>query len=186
MMRVKSKAVQYWQHPFIGIKHDLTELSPTTKLILTAISSSFVAIFQSAGGYVPGIGFFVSAMTTLPIFSATIVSVRHGFLSYFTTILLLLFIRPSELIVFPFTTGILGLVLGVSFYKLKTRLLVVFLAGTTLFMGIIAILFIFPFPVLGSGVLTILRMVQLRKKMSKRGNRLNGLFIKNRNRVVQL
>lgn len=152
MMRVKSKAVQYWQHPFLGAKHDLMELSPTTKLILTAVLSSFATIFQSAGGYMPGIGFFVSAMTTLPIFLATIVSVRHGFLSYFATILLLLFIQPSELIIFPFTTGILGLVLGVSFYKSKTRFFVVFLAGATLFMGIIAILFIFRFPVLGSGV----------------------------------
>ncbi|CAM4183148.1 YybS family protein [Bacillus manliponensis] len=152
MMRVKSKIVQYWQQPFLGIKHDLMELSPTTKLILTALLSSFAAIFQSAGGYVPGIVFFVSAMTTLPIFLATIVSVRHGFLSYFSTILLLLFIQPSELIIFPFTTGILGLVLGVSFYKSKTRFSVVFLAGASLFMGIIANLFIFRFPVLGSGV----------------------------------
>ncbi|WP_233522650.1 YybS family protein [Peribacillus glennii] len=154
MKRVKSKAVQYWRYTFLRIKHDRMELSPTTKLILTAVLSSFAAIFQSAGGYVPGIGFFVSAMTTLPIFFAAIVSVRHGFLSYFVTILLLLFIQPSELIIFSFTTGILGLVLGVSFYKPKTRFLVVFLAGATLFIGIIAILFIFRFPVLGSGVST--------------------------------
>lgn len=55
MKRVKSKAVQYWQHPFFGIKHDLMEFSPTTKLMLTAVLSSFAAIFQSAGGYVLGI-----------------------------------------------------------------------------------------------------------------------------------
>lgn len=152
MKKVKSKAVQYWQQPFYGIKHNFLELLPTTKLILTAIISSFAAIFQSAGGYLPGIGFFISAMTTLPIFLATIVSVRHGFLSYFVTILLLLFIQPSELIIFSFTTGILGLVLGASFYKSKTRFLVVFLAGATLFMGIIVLLFIFRFPVLGPGV----------------------------------
>lgn len=152
MKRVKSKAVQYWQHPFFGIKHDLMELLPTTRLILTAILSSVAAIFQSAGGYMPGIGFFISAMTTLPIFLATIVSVRHGLLSYFVTILLLLIIQPSELIIFSFTTGILGLVLGISFYKLKTRFWVVFLAGTTLCMGIITILFTFRFPVLGPGI----------------------------------
>ncbi|PLS17069.1 hypothetical protein CVD28_13510 [Bacillus sp. M6-12] len=152
MKRVKSKAVLYWRNPFFGIKHDLMELSPTTKLILTAVLSSFAAIFQSAGGYMPGIGFFVSAMTTLPLFLAAIVSVRHGFLSYFVTILLLLFIQPSELIIFSFTTGILGLVLGFSINKLITRTLVVFLAGATLFMGIIAIIFIFRFPLLGSGV----------------------------------
>lgn len=152
MKRIKRNAVQYWQYPFFEIKHDLMKLLPTKKLILTAILSSFAAIFQSAGGYAPGIGFFVSAMTTLPIFLATVVSVKHGFLAYFVTILLLLFIQPSELIIFSFTTGILGLVLGFSFYKSKTRFLVVFLAGATLCMGIIAILFIFRFPVLGPGV----------------------------------
>ena len=128
------------------------EWLPTTKLILTAILGSFAAILQSAGGYAPGIGFFVSAMTTLPILLATIVSVRYGFLSYFVTILLLLFIQPSELLIFSFTTGVLGLALGVSFYKLKTRFMVVVWAGATLMMGILTILFIFRFPVLGPGI----------------------------------
>ena len=148
----KSKAIRYWQQPFFEIKHKLMEWLPTTKLTLTAILGSFAAIFQSAGGYAPGIGFFVSAMTTLPIFLATIVSIKYGFLSYLVTILLILFIQPSELLIFSFTTGILGLVLGVSFYKSKTRFMVVVLAGATLFMGIITILFIFRFPVLGPGV----------------------------------
>ena len=143
--------VQYWQDPFVEIKHDIKELSPTTKLIFTAVLSSFVAIFQSAGGYMPGIGFFVSPLTTLPIFLATIVSVRQGILSYFVTILLLLIIQPSELIIFSFTTGILGLVLGVFFYYSKIRYLVVFFSGATLFIGILTILFIFHFPVLGAG-----------------------------------
>lgn len=152
MKKMKKMAVQYWQHPFFGIKHDLIEMTSTTKLIITSILSSFAAIFQSAGGYAPGIGFIVSAMTTFPIFLATIVSIRHGLLSYFVTIFLLLFIQPGELIIFSFTTGILGLVLGVSFYKLNIRFWVVSLAGATLFMGIITILFIFRFPVLGLGV----------------------------------
>ncbi|WP_154663051.1 hypothetical protein [Bacillus massiliigorillae] len=152
MKRIKSKALQYWQHPFFRINHNLMELSPTTKLVLSAILSSFAAICQSAGGYAPGIGYFVSAMTTLPIFLSAFVSVRHGILSYFVTILLLLLIQPSELLTFSFTTGILGLVIGGSFYRSKTRFWVVFLAGAALFIGIITILFIFRFPVLGPGV----------------------------------
>ncbi|WP_313799205.1 hypothetical protein [Cytobacillus sp.] len=152
MKRIKKKAIHYWQQPFLGIKHDLTEMSTTTKLLITSVLSSFAAIFQSAGGYAPGIGFLVSALTSFPIFLATIVSIRHGLLSYFVTMFLLLFIQPSELLIFSFTTGVLGLVLGVSFYKLNIRLWVVLSAGASLFMGIITILFIFRFPVLGSGV----------------------------------
>ncbi|MGG3942095.1 hypothetical protein ABEV54_11735 [Peribacillus psychrosaccharolyticus] len=148
---MKSVVIQYWQDPFFGIKHDHIELSLTTKLIYTAVLSSFAVIFQSAGGYAPGIGFIVSAMRTLPIFLATIVSIRHGFLSYCVTILLLIIIQPSEILIFSFTTGILGLVLGVTFYNSQTRFLVVSLGGAALFMGIITILFIFRFPVLGPG-----------------------------------
>lgn len=152
MMGIKSKAITYWRHSFFRHKHDSLELLPTKKLILTAILSTFAAILQSAGGYMPAIGFFLSAMATLPIFLISFVSIRHGFLSYLVTILLLLFIQPSELIIFPFTTGFLGLVLGFSIYRLKTRFWGVILSGSALFMGILSLLFVFRFPVLGPGV----------------------------------
>jgi hypothetical protein len=158
MKRRKGTFVQYWQRPFYESKYNQLELSSTTKLILTSILSSFAAIFQSAAGFVPGIGFFVSAMTTLPIFLSTYVSIKHGFLSYFVSILLLLMIQPSELIIFSFTTGILGLVLGISFSKTKTRFLVVFLSGAALFIGILTILLVFRFPVLGPSVGTALHL----------------------------
>lgn len=151
MRKITNAVMTYWQHPFFEMKHNLNQ-STATKLILTAVLSSFAAILQSAGGYIPGIGFFASAMTTLPIFLATIVSVRHGFLSYFVTIFLLLMMQPSELIIFPFTTGILGLALGICFFKLMTKIWVVIFSGSTLFTGIIALLYIFRFPVLGPGV----------------------------------
>ncbi len=156
-----SKAITYWQQSFFRIKHDSLELLPTTKLILTAILSTFAAILQSAGGYMPGIGFFLSAMTTLPIFLITFLSVRHGFLSYLVTILLLLLIQPNELIIFPFTTGILGLALGFSIYRLKTRFWVIILGGAALFMGIISVLFVFRFPLLGPGVDTSFHLFSL-------------------------
>lgn len=161
MKIIKRTAAQYWQHPFFEIKNDLMELSPTTKLLLTAVLSSFATIFQSAGGYVPGIGFFVSALTTLPIFGATILSIRYGFLSYFVTILLLLFIQPSELIIFPFTTGILGLALGITVFKSKTKFAVILLGGASLFIGIIVLLYLFRFPVLGPGVSTSFQFLPL-------------------------
>ncbi|WP_197282625.1 hypothetical protein [Bacillus sp. FJAT-18017] len=152
MKKGRSKAIRYWRNSLYETKLGLWELSPAMKLILTAVLSLIAAIFQSAGGYMPGIGFFVSAMATLPLFLATVVSVRQGFLSYLVTILLLLVIQPSELLIFTFTTGLLGWAIGFCFRKLKIRFLVVSLAGATLFMGIFTLLFIFHFPVLGPGV----------------------------------
>ncbi|MBD3107245.1 hypothetical protein IEO70_02620 [Bacillus sp. AGMB 02131] len=134
-------------------------MSSTAKLLLTAVLSSSAAIFQSAGGFMPGIGFVVSPLTTLPIFLATFVSVKYGILSYFVTILLLLLIQPSELFIFPFTTGILGLALGVAFPK--SRVFVVLTAGASLFIGIVALLYLFRFPVLGPAVGTSFQLLSL-------------------------
>ena len=76
--------------------------------------STLATMFQAAGNLVPGIGLLISPFSTLPIF-AIFYSIREGILSYILTIFLLFIIEPSELIVFPFTTGLLGLALGVSF-----------------------------------------------------------------------
>ena len=154
MKRVKSKVVQYWQKPFLEMKVHSIAWLPARKLTFTAILSSIAALFQSAGGLMPGIGFFISAMTTLPVFLSAFISIRQGFLSYCVTILLLWLIQPGELFVFSFTTGALGVVLGVSFYKLKTRLTIVFSSGAVLFAGIMALLFLFHFPILGPGFRT--------------------------------
>ena len=151
MKRVRSKMVQYWHEPFLEMKRHSIEWMPARKLTFTAIVSSIAALLQSAGGFVPGVGFLVSAMTTLPIFLAAFVSARQGFLSYCVTILLLWLIQPGELFIFPFTTGALGLVLGVSFYKLKTRCTIVLSSGAALFAGIMTPLFLLRFPVLGPG-----------------------------------
>ncbi|MFS0783129.1 hypothetical protein [Bacillus sp. 1P06AnD] len=159
--RITSNAVQYWKQPFVGIKHDYIELAPSAKIVYTALLSAFTAVLQSTGGFLPGIGFLVSAMATLPIFLATIISVRYGCLAYVVTLLLLLFIQPSELIIFPFTTGVLGLALGVSFFKSKTRFLVVLWTGASLFGGILAVLYIFHLPLLGPAVGTSFHFIPL-------------------------
>jgi hypothetical protein len=146
--------VHYWRKPIISIKANLSfkEMTPTTNLVIATLLSSFAAIFQSAGGFFPGIGYLISFMSTLPIFLASIISIRHGILSYFLTMLLLLLIQPSELIIFPFTTGLLGVAIGAAFTLFANRILVVSFAGACLFTGIMMILCVFRFPVLGPGV----------------------------------
>ncbi len=150
MNRGKGRAIQYWRHPFFKFTQGRGELSVAVNMMHVGLLTAIAAILQSAGGYAPGIGFLLSTMATLPIFLATVVSVRYGFLSYLVAIFLLLFIQPSELFIFPFTTGILGLVLGALFHK--ARFFVVFWSGTALFIGIAALLFVFRFPVLGPGI----------------------------------
>lgn len=149
--------VRYWYQ--LMIEHDTSfvhkrKLSLANKLVLTALMSALATMFQAAGNLVPGIGLLISPFSTLPIFFAIFYSIREGILSYILTIFLLFIIEPSELIVFPFTTGLLGLTLGVSFLKLKRRIWIVSFSATCLLIGIMIVLDVFHFPVLGPAVHT--------------------------------
>ncbi len=149
----------YWYQPIIA--HDTNfvhrrKRTPAKSLVITALLGSLAAIFQSAGNLIPGIGLFISPFATLPIFFAICYSIRAGILSYILTILLLFIIEPSELIVFPFTIGLLGIALGVSFMQFKRRIWIVSFSAICLLIGIMIVLDVFRFPVLGPTVLTTL------------------------------
>lgn len=73
-------------------------------------------------------------------------------LSYIVSFCLLFIIQPIELIVFPLTTGILGIAIGYAFRLLKRRLLVIIGGAICLALGIMILLYIIQFPVLGPGV----------------------------------
>ena len=124
----------------------------TMKFILISIFACIAAILQAAGGYLPGIGLFVSPLTTAPILLCSMLSISSGVKCYFLTILLLCIIQPTELMVFPFTTGFLGLGIGSSFYFFKKRVSMIATGAILLLLGIMSLLFIFHFPVLGPAV----------------------------------
>ncbi|WP_245698348.1 hypothetical protein [Sporosarcina ureilytica] len=123
--------------------------SGTQKLLFGALMAALAAILQSAGGLLPGVGFLISPFTTAPILLVALVSLRTSVLSYFLTILLLLFIEPTELFIFPFTTGLLGFGLGFAFHFLNRRLEILIANGVLLTIGICIPLYGLGFPVFG-------------------------------------
>jgi len=127
----------------------LRRLGHTNRLILAAFFSGLAAIFQSAGSLFPGIGYLISPLATAPVVICTILSVRLGFLSYLLAIVMLLFSHPSELLIFPFTTGLLGLAIGTCFFFAKSRLAAVMIACFALASGIFVVLYGLQFPLLG-------------------------------------
>ncbi|MBS4206910.1 hypothetical protein [Bacillus sp. FJAT-50079] len=136
------------------IHRKLNQLSNTNKFVIVATLSGLSAIFQAAGGLLPGVGFFISPLATAPIILCSIVSFRYGFISYLLSILLLLILQPAELIIFPFTTGLLGIGLGAAFLKYKKRLSIVISGCLVLVMGISTVLYVFKFPLLGPAAST--------------------------------
>ncbi|PEZ77483.1 hypothetical protein [Bacillus sp. AFS017274] len=123
----------------------------TMKLILVSIFACIAAILQAAG-VLPGIGYFISPLATAPILLCSMFSIPLGTMSYFLTIMLLYILQPTELIIFPFTTGLLGLGIGASFCLFKKRLSIIATGAILLMLGIISLIFIFHFPVLGPAV----------------------------------
>lgn len=129
----------------------INNYSRTKKLVLGSILAALAAIFQSAGIFV-GFGYAFSILATMPIVLSEMISIRLGLMSYVLTILLLLVIQPSEIIVFPFTTGLLGLSLGMAFKWWENWIAITFFGGISLSVGILFLLYIVKFPVLGPSV----------------------------------
>lgn len=144
----------YWLKPVceeasvLHIRYGTADAA-TRKIILAAFLATLSAIFQSMGGLLPGIGYLISPLATAPIVISAVLSAGSGLMSYLLSILLLFLIQPSELIVFPFTTGLLGLGIGASLLYLKIRLWAVLVGSFSLWMGILLLLYVFRFPILG-------------------------------------
>ncbi|MFJ7827824.1 hypothetical protein [Psychrobacillus sp. NPDC096623] len=126
--------------------------SKAKRLTLGSLLACIAAVFQAAGGLLPGIGYFVSPFATLPILIGAMFSLQMGMMSYFLTTLLLFILYPSELVIFSFTTGFLGIGIGAAFSFFKKRFSIIFIGAILLTIGIMSLLYVFHFPVLGPTV----------------------------------
>lgn len=120
--------------------------------MIGSVLASMAAIFQAAGGYLPGIGYIISPFATLPVLICAMFSLPIGVLSYTLTIGLLFILQPGELFVFPFTTGLLALGIGGGLSFFHKRLSVIFAGAITLFTGIMILFYFLRFPILGPAV----------------------------------
>jgi len=123
----------------------------TMRLVVGGLLGSAAVIFQSAGVFT-GIGFILSMMSTGPLVLASLVSLKIGVMTYFVSAFLLVMLQPSELLVFLFTTGLLGLSLGIGLKYLKKSVLTVAFAALNLTLGISLLLYVIKFPILGPSV----------------------------------
>ena len=122
-----------------------------TKMLLGSLLGAIAAILQS-DGLIGGFGYAFSMMATGPMVLSTVISVQFGLLTYIVTATLLLIIQPSEVLVFLFTTGLLGVALGLGFKWSRRKVSVTLTGGLALSAGILLLLFVFHFPVLGPSI----------------------------------
>ncbi|WP_460321349.1 hypothetical protein [Paenibacillus sp. YSY-4.3] len=147
--------LNYWIKPLPQMSEKIlprARENQTKTRIIIAFFSALTALLQSAGGFLPGPGYLISPFSTAPIVLSTLISLRSGLTAHALSCLLLLLIQPSELIVFPFTTGLLGLALGFGITHLKNRIQVILFSSVALWMGIALVVYAFRFPILGPTV----------------------------------
>lgn len=126
-----------------------TEKTTTYKIVVTSFMGLLAAILQSAGGYIPVIGMLISPFATFPIVIGMLIGGANGLMGYILTIFLLLFIQPSELIVFPFTTGLVAIGIGLSLVHFKKNWQIYSFSGLVLSVGTCTLLYGIQFPILG-------------------------------------
>jgi hypothetical protein len=135
-----------------SIHRSLNLLPRTKRMVIGSILCSLATLFHLAGGILPVVGFFISPLATAPILICTVFSKSLGLISYLVSILLIFVLVPSELFVFPFTTGLLGLGIGMAFHFFKKRLSIIVSGSIHLTTGIILLLYGIKFPILGPSV----------------------------------
>ena len=145
-----NRMTSYWRRPvFSAGRLNRRGYGKTKELVLAALLASLAAALQSAGGLVPGIGYLISPFATLPVAIAAFLSLKTGIGAYITAVGLLFLLQPAELVIFPFTTGLLGLTLGYALLRLRHRGLASLAGGAALFTGIAFLLTVIQFPLFG-------------------------------------
>ncbi len=111
------------------------------------INASLAIIFQTAPIWLPMLGMAISPLSTLPVGVITFISPIAGVVTFLCASLLILAINVQEALIFFFSTGLLGLVLGLFLRKhIVARTLI---PGLALFCGLNSLFYIFNINIFG-------------------------------------
>lgn len=108
--------------------------------------TSLAVLLQSAPVFLPALGLALSPFSTLPVAIAAVFHLFLGIAVLFSTVIILMIISPQEAIIFLFTTGLLGTVLGALLHS-KSILVSILASATALLMGILILTYMVAIPV---------------------------------------
>ncbi|SHI52633.1 hypothetical protein SAMN05444401_0907 [Clostridium amylolyticum] len=109
--------------------------------ILTTIS----VLFQSAPVFLPAIGLALSPLSTLPIAIAAVSNISLGITVFFSSALILVIVNAQEAIILLFTTGLLGIVMGILLYR-KGIITSILFSSIALSLGMILLTYVVGIP----------------------------------------
>jgi len=113
------------------------------------VLTTLTVVFQSAPIFIPTIGLFLSPFSSLSVAIAGIKSKSLGLLVFLASLFILPLISLEEAMIFLFTTGPLGLMIG-RYLKRKTLLLAALFSGLALTLGILVMIYAIAFASLSS------------------------------------
>ncbi|RUL54062.1 hypothetical protein [Lysinibacillus antri] len=105
------------------------------------ILTTITVIFQAAPIFLPAIGLLFSPLSTLPIAIAAFYNISLGLTVFFSSAFILVLVNVQEAIILLFTTGLLGIVLGIFLYR-KGLFISILYSSIALSLGMISLTYI--------------------------------------------
>lgn len=118
-------------------------------LALGALMAVISSIFQCIPAFFSEIFIILTIFSSIPIYIITRKHSTLGFLSYIVTFILITFISPHENLIFLFTNGLLGFMLGFFNNYLDNKYLICTISGIILLLSINVVTFIIGINLIG-------------------------------------
>lgn len=123
----------------------LNKMSISSFICVGGILTTLAVIFQSAPIFLPAIGLFLSPLSTLPVAIAAISNIPLGLTVFFSVVLILTIISIQESIILLFTTGLLGIAMGILLFR-KGIVISILSSSIALSLGIACLTYIVGIP----------------------------------------
>jgi hypothetical protein len=105
-------------------------------ICIGGLLTTIAVLFQAAPVFLPVVGLALSPLSTLPIAIAAVLNISLGFTVFFSSALILAIVSVQETIILLFTTGLLGIVIGLLLYR-KGILASILFSSITLSLGML-------------------------------------------------
>ena len=114
-------------------------------ICIGGLLTTIAVLFQAAPVFSPVVGLALSPLSTLPIAIAAVFNISLGFTVFFSSALILAIVSVQETIILLFTTGLLGIVIGLLLYR-KGIIISISFSSTTLSLGMLFLTYVAGIP----------------------------------------